>query len=148
MDMTTNQQLDRLEATLFQLNELMQRYQEIAQRRFKINHVDVEILRFLDLEGDKKMKDIGERVNVKLSNLTNIVDNLETQRYVRRVNSKTDRRSIYVNITPKGKKLINDYSAFLRELTLRMTTDMDQNQFNIMLTGLEQISSVSVPEEI
>lgn len=145
--MTTNHQLDRLETTLFHLNELMQRYQDIAQRRFKINGVDVEILRFLDTDGDQKMKAIGDRVKVKLSNLTNIVDNLETLKLVRRVNSKTDRRSIFVNITPKGKKLITDYNAFLRELTMRMTDNMQDEQFGIMLDGLEKISQVTVVEE-
>lgn len=145
--MTTTNQLERLEATLFQLNELMQRYQEIAQRRYRIASVDVEILRFLDFDGDQKMKDIGERVKVKLSNLTNIVDNLETNKLVRRVNSKTDRRSIFVNLTPKGKKLIGDYNAFLRELTLRMTSNMQAEEFGIMLNGLEKISQVAVTEE-
>lgn len=145
--MTTNHQLDRLETTLFHLNELMQRYQDIAQRRFKINGVDVEILRFLDIDGDQKMKAIGDRVKVKLSNLTNIVDSLETIKLVRRVNSKTDRRSIFVNITPKGKKLITEYNAFLRELTMRMTDNMQDEQFGIMLDGLEKISQVAVLEE-
>jgi DNA-binding MarR family transcriptional regulator len=146
--MTTNHQLDRLETTLFHLNELMQRYQEIAQKRFKINGVDVEILRFLDTEGDQKMKDIGDHVRVKLSNLTNIVDNLETLKLVRRVNSKTDRRSIFVNITPKGKKLIADYNAFLRELTMRMTNNMQADEFGIMLDGLERISQVTMEEDV
>lgn len=145
--MTSNNQLERLEATLFQLNELMQKHQEIALRRFKIAAVDVEILRFLDTEGDQKMKDIGDRVRVKLSNLTNIVDNLENLKVVRRVNSKTDRRSIYVNITPKGKKLISEYNAYLRELTLRMSSEIQNEAFVAMLEGLEKISQVLVTEE-
>ncbi len=145
--MTSNNQLERLEATLFQLNELMQKHQEIALRRFKIASVDVEILRFLDTEGDQKMKDIGDRVKVKLSNLTNIVDNLENLKLVRRVNSKTDRRSIFVNITPKGKKLISEYNAYLRELTLRMSSEMKDEAFVMMLEGLEKISQIPVNEE-
>jgi DNA-binding MarR family transcriptional regulator len=125
----------------------MQRYQEIAQRRYKIASVDVEILRFLDSEGDQKMKDIGEKVKVKLSNLTNIVDNLETLKLVKRVNSKTDRRSIFVNITPKGKQLIGSYNAFLRDLTERMTVDIKEEDFGTMLNGLEKISQVTIVEE-
>ncbi len=145
--MTNTNQLDRLESTLFQLNELIQRYQEIAQKRFKIASIDVEILRFLDTEGDQKMKDIGDRVKVKLSNLTNLVDNLESGKLVRRVNSKTDRRSIFVNITPKGKKLITEYNSFLRELTVRMTSNMKEDDFGIMLEGLMHISKVTVGED-
>jgi len=145
--MSNGNQLERLEATLFQLNELMQRHQEIAQKRFKISGVEVEILRFLDTDGDQKMKDVGERVKVKLSNLTNIIDNLETIRLVRRVNSKTDRRSIFVSISPKGKKLIGDYNTFLRDLTQRMSSEVQESDFGIMLEGLEKISQVLVTNE-
>jgi DNA-binding MarR family transcriptional regulator len=111
--------LDRLEQSLFQLTDVIQKHQEIVQRRFKVSSVEIDILKLLDVEGDKKMKDIGERVRVKLSNLTNIIDRLETQKLVKRVNSKTDRRSIYVHVSGKGKKLLADYADFLRELSTR-----------------------------
>ena len=96
--------LDQLEASIFRLTDVMQKHQEIVQRRFKVSATEIEILKLLNEDGNKKMKDIGERVNVKLSNLTNIVDRLETQKLVKRVNSKTDRRSIYVNISSTGEK--------------------------------------------
>ncbi|RMG23986.1 MAG: MarR family transcriptional regulator [Bacteroidetes bacterium] len=137
--------LDRLEASLFQLSDVIQKHQEIVQRRFKVSSVEIDILKLLESEGDKKMKDIGERVRVKLSNLTNIIDRLEHQRLVKRVNSKTDRRSIYVHITTKGKKLLADYAEFLRELSTRMQQVMQDDQFGILVDGLEKISKVTIP---
>lgn len=137
--------LDRLEQSLFQLSDVIQKHQEIVQRRFKVSSVEIDILKLLDQEGDKKMKDIGERVRVKLSNLTNIIDRLETQKLVKRVNSKTDRRSIFVHITTKGKKLLSDYADFLRELSTRMKQVMQEDQFGILVDGLEKISKVSLP---
>ncbi len=137
--------LDRLEQSLFQLSDVIQKHQEIVQRRFKVSSVEIDILKLLDHEGDKKMKDIGERVRVKLSNLTNIIDRLETQKLVKRVNSKTDRRSIFVHITTKGKKLLSDYADFLRELSTRMKQVMQEDQFGILVDGLEKISKVSLP---
>ena len=115
------------------------------QKRFKVSAVEIDILKLLDAEGDKKMKDIGERVRVKLSNLTNIIDRLEGQKLVKRVNSKTDRRSIYVHISTKGKKLLADYGDFLRELSTRMKQVMQEDQFGVLVDGLEKISQVSLP---
>lgn len=140
-----NSQLDRLEASLFQLSDVIQKHQEIVQNRFKVSSVEIDILKLLDSEGDKKMKDIGERVRVKLSNLTNIIDRLENQKLVKRVNSKTDRRSIFVHISTKGKKLLSDYGDFLRELSTRMQQVMQDDQFTILVDGLEKISQVSIP---
>ncbi len=137
--------LERLESSLFQLTDVIQRHQEIVQRRFKVSAVEIDILKLLEAEGDKKMKDIGERVQVKLSNLTNIVDRLESQKLVKRVNSKHDRRSIFVHITTKGKKLLSDYAEFLRELSTRMRAAMAEEQFGILVDGLEKISKVTLP---
>ncbi|MCI4668909.1 MAG: MarR family transcriptional regulator [Bacteroidia bacterium] len=138
--------LDRLEQSLFQLTDVIQKHQEIVQKRFKVSAVEIDILRLLDLEGEKKMKDIGERVRVKLSNLTNIIDRLETQKLVKRVNSKTDRRSIFVHISTKGKKLLTDYSEFLRELSTRMRQAIQEDEFSILVNGLEKISNVNLPD--
>jgi len=137
--------LERLEQSLFQLTDVIQKHQEIVQQRFKVSPVEIEILKLLDNEGDRKMKDIGERVRVKLSNLTNIIDRLEENKLVKRVNSKTDRRSIFVHISTKGKKLLNDYSEFLRELSTRMRQAMAEEQFGILVDGLEKISKVNLP---
>lgn len=137
--------LERLENSLFQLTDVIQRHQEIVQRRFKVSAVEIDILKLLEADGDKKMKNIGERVQVKLSNLTNIVDRLEKQKLVKRVNSKDDRRSIFVHITTKGKKLLSDYAEFLRELSTRMREAMAEEQFGILVDGLEKISKVTLP---
>jgi MarR family 2-MHQ and catechol resistance regulon transcriptional repressor len=139
-------QLSRLEQSLFQLSDVIRKHQIIVQQRFNVTAVEVDILKLLEAEGDKKMKDIGESVHVKLSNLTNIVDRLEEQKLVKRVNSKEDRRSIFVHVTSKGKKLLDDYASFLRELTTRMQESVQAEQFKVLLEGLEKISQVEVPE--
>ena len=137
--------LSRLETSLFELTDVIQRHQELVQKKFNVSSVEIEILKLLNADGDKKMKDIGEKVKVKLSNLTNIVDRLETQKLVKRVNSKTDRRSIYVHITGKGEKLLESYSEYLRDLSTRMQGVIQDDNFGILVEGLEKISKVSLP---
>lgn len=137
--------LERLEASLFQLTDVIQRHQELVQKKFNVSSVEIEILKLLHMEGDKKMKDIGEKVKVKLSNLTNIVDRLENQKLVKRVNSKTDRRSIFVHITSKGEKLLDSYSEYVRDLSSRMQQVIQDEKFGILVEGLEKISQVSLP---
>jgi len=137
--------LERLEQSLFQLTDVIQRHQELVQKKFSVSSVEIDILRLLQQEGDKKMKDIGEKVKVKLSNLTNIVDRLESQKLVKRVNSKSDRRSIYVHISAKGEKLLESYAEYLRDLSTRMKQVIQDDQFGTLVEGLEKISKVSLP---
>jgi len=141
------EQLDRLERSLFQLSDVIRKHQTVVQKRFKVSGTEVDILKLLKDEGEKKMKDIGDSVNVKLSNLTNIVDRLEEQKLVKRVNSKTDRRSIFVHISTRGKKLLDDYGLFLRELSTRMKKAIEEDHFMVLVDGLEKITQVKLPED-
>jgi MarR family 2-MHQ and catechol resistance regulon transcriptional repressor len=141
------EQLARLERSLFQLSDVIRKHQTVVQKRFKVSGTEVDILKLLKNEGEKKMKDIGDSVNVKLSNLTNIVDRLEEQKLVKRVNSKTDRRSIFVHISTRGKKLLDDYGLFLRELSTRMKKAIEEDHFMVLVDGLEKITQVKLPED-
>ncbi|MFK7971718.1 MAG: MarR family winged helix-turn-helix transcriptional regulator [Bacteroidia bacterium] len=138
-------ELQRLEQGLFQVNNVILRTQEIVLRRFNVSAVEVDILQLLDIDGEKKMKDIGENVHVKLSNLTNIVDRMETQKLVKRVNSKEDRRSIFVHITNKGRDLLNKYNDYLREVSSRMKSAVQDEEFKALISGLEKIAQVELP---
>lgn len=141
------EQLDRLERSLFQLSDVIRKHQTVVQKRFKVSGTEIDILRLLKDEGEKKMKDIGDSVHVKLSNLTNIVDRLEEQKLVKRVNSKSDRRSIFVHISTRGKKLLDDYGMFLRELSTRMQKAIEEDHFMVLIDGLEKITQVKLPED-
>ena len=136
-----NSQLDRLEASLFQLSDVIQKHQEIVQKRFKVSSVEIDILKLLDSEGDKKMKDIGERVRVKLSNLTNIIDRLESQRLVKRVNSKEDRRSILVTITKKGKRMLDEYNSQIRSLAEKISEIAQEDNLPTLVETLEKATA-------
>ena len=138
-------ELERLEQGLFQVNGVILRTQEIVLRRFNVSAVEVEILQLLDTDGEQKMKDIGESVQVKLSNLTNIVDRMESQKLVKRVNSKEDRRSIFVHLTNKGRDMLNKYNEYLREVSKRMKSAIQDEEFRALVSGLEKISQVELP---
>jgi DNA-binding MarR family transcriptional regulator len=47
------------------------------------------------------MKAISEAFHIKLSTLTSIIDKAEGNRIVRRVNSKKDRRVVFLETTKK-----------------------------------------------
>jgi DNA-binding MarR family transcriptional regulator len=137
-------ELERLEQGLFQVNNVILKTQEIVLRRLNVSAVEVEILLLLDTDGEQKMKDIGESVQVKLSNLTNIVDRMESQKLVKRVNSKEDRRSIFVHLTNKGRDMLSKYNEYLRQVSKRMKSAIQDEEFSALVSGLEKISQVEL----
>ena len=55
-----------------------------------------------------RMKDLAERILYSKSGLTNVVDRMEKEGFVKRVRPENDRRSILVVLTDAGRKKMNE----------------------------------------
>lgn len=133
---------DRLERGLFELGEMYRKHQAYIKAKYNISALEMEILQLIILEGKKKMKEIGEQFNIKLSTLTSIIDKIETQKLVKRVNSREDRRVVFLDTTKKGQKLYQEYHQYLQAVSVIARRSMDEKEFHIFLQGLKKISDI------
>jgi len=106
----------------------------------------MEIIQLVVMDGRKKMKEIGQHFNVKLSTLTSIIDKIERQRLVKRVNSQKDRRVVFLEVTKKGQRLYESYTQYLHVIAQMMRRSMDDEQFLALIQGLETMTELVVPE--
>jgi len=107
--------------------------------RYNINEMDVEIIRYLMAEDQKKMKEVGEYFNIKLSTLTSTIDKLEKSKLVKRKNSREDRRVIFIKPTARGANLLNELDDTMRNLSESMIRDTSAPEFESMINGLDRI---------
>lgn len=107
--------------------------------RYNINEMDVEIIRYLTAEDQKKMKEVGEYFNIKLSTLTSTIDKLEKNKLVKRKNSREDRRVIFIKPTARGANLLNELDDTMRSLSETMIRDTSAPEFESMINGLDKI---------
>lgn len=122
------------------LRDVFRKHQRFIKENFKISELEMEILQFVALNGRRKMKDIGEAFNIKLSTLTSIVDKIERQKFVKRINSKTDRRAVYLDLTPKGKRLYEKYSHYIHVMARLMKRTIKDENFGVFVEELEKIT--------
>ena len=74
-------------------------------------------LRCLYFHGAQTMSELAATLHVQLSTMTGVIDQLEAKRLVVRVDHPSDRRSLHVKLTLKGKKLYRGaHAAFLAYL--------------------------------
>jgi len=143
-DSTTDDiQLEKLQGSLIALRDVFRRHQRFIKANFKISELEMEILQFVALNGRKKMKEIGEAFNIKLSTLTSIIDKIERQKFVRRVNSKQDRRAVYLDLTPKGKRLYEKYSHYIQVMAKLMKRTISKEHFGIFVDELAKITQMT-----
>src|SRR5262245_53053130 len=60
------------------------------------------VLRRLYLQGPRTMGELAHDLDVRLSTMTGIVDQLEEKSLVERLDHPNDRRSVQVRVAPKG----------------------------------------------
>jgi DNA-binding MarR family transcriptional regulator len=136
-------QLERLEVSLIELRDVFRQHQRYIKDNFKVSELEMEILQYVAINGRRKMKEIGDAFNIKLSTLTSIIDKIERQKFVKRVNSKTDRRAVYLDLTPKGKKLYDKYSHYVRVIARLMKRTIKDEHFGMFVDTLEKITQMT-----
>ena len=89
--------------------------------------------------GPMKITNFCSKLLVSGGNVTVVVDNLEKTGLVERVHSKDDRRTIVVQLTPKGKKLFHQifvkHAAHITKLA-SILTESEQEQLAALLKKL------------
>ena len=74
-------------------------------------------LRQLYFRGARTMSELAADLQVQLSTMTGVIDQLEARRLVQRMRHPRDRRSLHVTLTAKGRKLYRAaHEAFLSHL--------------------------------
>ncbi len=86
-------------------------------RPFGLTFARFELLTLLSFtrEGALPMSKAGMRLQVHPTSVTNAVDRLETQGYVRRLPHPTDRRTTLVTILPAGRRVQSEAIAALND---------------------------------
>ncbi|GGN55854.1 MarR family winged helix-turn-helix transcriptional regulator [Oceanobacillus indicireducens] len=79
---------------------------DIAAHGMKLS--DFSILEALYHKGRQTIKQISEAVLINTGSITYVIDKLEKNELLRRTNCKDDRRVIYIEITDKGKEVMNE----------------------------------------
>jgi MarR family 2-MHQ and catechol resistance regulon transcriptional repressor len=72
----------------------------------KLTGPQFEVMEILYRIGPMPLKHISTELMVTGANITCVVDNLEKEGFVKRVNSREDRRVIFAELTPAGKSKI------------------------------------------
>ncbi|MEM6785192.1 MAG: MarR family transcriptional regulator [Bacteroidota bacterium] len=94
----------------------------------------------LGLHGAVRMGEVAERLGVRQSAVTPLVDRLEDQGLVRRRRSETDRRVWLVELTEQGVQVHADEDAVYRQAAAEMLAPLDLDEQRALVRLLEKMS--------
>lgn len=88
----------------------------------------------------KTMKQIAETLGVAVSTPTRTIDRLLEKGFVNRSVGEKDRRQLLIELTPKGKKLLEDIDKENLEITRKMLKGLSDNEIDTFKKILSKIS--------
>ncbi len=88
----------------------------------------------------KTMKQIAETLGVAVSTPTRTIDRLLEKGFVNRTVGEKDRRQLLIELTPKGKKLLEDIDKENLEITRKMLNGLKDEEIETFKKILSKIS--------
>lgn len=85
---------------------------------------------------------VAEKMNLSLSRVSRVVDNLVNKKLIRRRSDKKDRRAIKLSLTESGKKLKHDLEAYRKECELRFLDNLSEEEMLIIKESFFKVLSI------
>lgn len=106
-------------------------------RPFNISIQQYNILRILRGAGREiTVQTIKERMIERSPNTTRLMDKLCTKGFIERLRSESDRRAVYVRITPVGLKVIDDINIESKSTCMDNISEDEAQVLNTILDKL------------
>lgn len=104
-------------------------FSELYRQKFGITIPEWRVVAHLSQAGAVSVREIHQRVDMDKSKVSRAASRLETAGYVSKRINGTDRRLVELELTPKGRKMIDELTPIAREYEAQVLAGLgDQNQ--------------------
>lgn len=114
-------------------------YENSSLTRRDITTTQLLVLECLSTCGHCKMHTLVDALKVKFSAVTAIIDRLVKTGFVIREHGREDRRTVFVALSPKGKKVLADVYQQRRQAFMQVFSRVSAKEREEYLTILEKL---------
>lgn len=121
-------------------------YSNYVQRAHGITGPQLMILREADRHGAVAVSTLADGVSLSPATVTGILDRLEKQELATRIVAENDRRKRVVQVTPKGKALLDSAPPLLQSRFITELRKLENWEQTLILSTLQRVSSMMSAE--
>jgi DNA-binding MarR family transcriptional regulator len=137
--METNSTASRLANLTFSLLANCQEKEVHLAELHGLTQAEFRCLRLFGTDESLNNKTIAERMNLSPSRLTRIIDGLVKKRYIRRNIDSNDRRNMRVNLSTKGKALVQQLNKAYVDIHEEILLDIDPSQHEQLIVAMTHL---------
>ena len=105
----------------------------------RLTQAEFRCLRLFGTDESLNNKTIAERMNLSPSRLTRINDGLVKKRYIRREIDPNDRRNMRVNLSKKGKSLVQQLNKDYVDIHKEILQDINPSQHEQLIMAMTHL---------
>ncbi len=133
------------QAVMFELHrtstDVVAALETAALRSFGLSHAGFVLLMTLWISGPREVRDLAHAQRVSKPAIVSSVHTLERANLVRRVRSETDRRLVTVQLTKRGRSLIEKAQAALHRCERLLMSDLTAAQKRALAELLRRVGN-------
>ena len=105
--------------------------------------LELLIIDFLGNEGQKKMYEVIEILNIDRNSLVTIINNLQQKKYITKTKSIKDKRAQILDLTQEGNRIYEKITSSNKELLFSLLNDFSFNEEKAVLKFLVKLDMLS-----
>jgi len=137
--METNSTASRLANLTFSLLANCQEKEVHLAELHGLTQAEFRCLRLFGTDESLNNKTIAERMNLSPSRLTRIIDGLVKKFYIRREIDSNDRRNMKVNLSKKGKSLVQQLNKAYVDIHEEILLDINPSQHEQLIVAMTHL---------
>ncbi|MCH7963050.1 MAG: MarR family transcriptional regulator [Bacteroidetes bacterium] len=137
--MYKNSTASRLANLTFSLLANCQEKEVHLAKLHRLTQAEFRCLRLFGTDESLNNKTIAERMNLSPSRLTRINDGLVKKRYIRREIDPNDRRNMRVNLSKKGKSLVQQLNKDYVDIHKEILQDINPSQHEQLIMAMTHL---------
>ncbi|MBK8941393.1 MAG: MarR family transcriptional regulator [Polyangiaceae bacterium] len=138
-DSDAKAELDAIVETIVYLYTESRRLTKQAAREVGLTGPQLTVIKLLDTFGDLSLSTLSERIRAQNSTVTGIIDRMEREGLVLRERSTSDRRVVYIRLTPKGRQLSKDVEVQPMEIFRDVLATLSRDDTKDLLRILSKL---------
>ena len=131
--------IDKLSTQLVEFYDKIASWEHSIVKGTGLTPAQMHTVEVIGHQQDMRMKELAERLGVTTGTLTVSVDKLEKMELVARVPHDSDRRSYFVILTERGKKLFEEHHRFHREFTAEISLGLSGEEIDTFSDSLAKV---------
>lgn len=133
---------EEINATLFSFLKSIYTLQTVEQDLFGVSWQEAYLLQIIIREPRMRVTELTEKLRVKKFSASRLVTKLEKLGLVDKISNDTDKRVVLVDITPEGKKVIEQIEEYNYQLIASQFENFEKEDLMIILNSISSLDKV------